>query len=619
MKHDKKTQAQALLQAGRLQEAMTVYKEICAADKRDADAWFLLGAINGQLGNPADAENCFRHVIALHPDSAQAHYNLGIALRDQARPSEAVDSFRKAILFKPDYLEAYSSLGFVLVGLGDGQHAATAFRHVLRFKPYAAEAHINLANALYIAGNLEEAVASLRNAIAIRPGDSDLHNTLGVFYCCQGRIAEAIDCHAHAVRIKPDNAAAHSNLLLTLHYKSDTDAKTIFTEHCRWAEMHGKAGPARSAPGNTPDPDKLLRIGYVSPDFRNHSVAYFIEPILANHDRTGFEITCYSAAEREDSTTKRLQTLASRWRHVTGMTDEKLHDLIKADGIDVLVDLSGHTSGNRLQVFALKPAPVQVTYIGYPDTTGLSAMDYRLVDIWTDPPGESEKFNVETLVSLPGGFLCYQPPADAPPVAPPPSLERGYITFGSFNNLAKINDDVIALWARLLQSVPNARFMLKYHWLSDQPTRERYYAKFAELGITRDRLELLRLAPTTAEHLGLYSRIDIALDTFPYNGTTTTCEALWMGVPVVTLTGNRHSGRVGTSLLSQVGLTDCIAGTADDYVACAVRLASDKNKLMTLRETLRHGMAASSLCDGRKFTHNLEEAYRTMWRAWCRP
>jgi predicted O-linked N-acetylglucosamine transferase (SPINDLY family) len=617
MKHDKKMQAQALLKAGRLQEAMAVYKEICSADKRDADAWYLLGAINGQLGNPSEAEACFRHAVALRPGNAQAHYNLAIALRDQARLHEAAESFNQAIHLKPDFLEAYSSLGFVMIGLGNGKKAAMAFRNVLRIRPDAAEAHINLANALYIAGTLEEAVASLRKAIAITPGNSSLHDTLGVVLCCQGKIDESIECHTHALRLKPDNAEARSNLLLILHYKPDIEPATLFTEHRRWAEIHCRPDSLQPLHANTPDPDRRLRVGYVSPDFRNHSVAFFIEPVLAHHDRAAFEITCYSTGERQDSTTKRLQTLASRWRQITGATDGQLYDLIKTDGIDVLVDLSGHTTGNRLQVFALKPAPIQITYLGYPDTTGLPTMDYRLTDAWADPPGESDKLNTENLVRLPGGFLCYQPPADAPPVTPPPCQEKGYITFGSFSNLSKTNPGVIALWARLLLTVPDARLILKYHWLSDDTTRERYYSQFAEHGVMRERVELLKMAPTTAEHLGLYSRMDVALDTFPYNGTTTTCEALWMGVPVVTLTGNRHSGRVGTSLLSQVGLSDCIAGTADDYIACAVRLASDKKKLIELRGTLRHKMAASSLCDGRRFTRNLEEAYRTMWRAWC--
>lgn len=613
----KKIQAQTLLKGGRLQEARVVYREICAADKRDADAWFLLGAINGQLGDPKEAERCFNQVIALRPDNPQTHYNLGIALRDQSRLPEAVDCFRKAIRFKSDYLEAYNSLGHVLLSLGDSQMAASAFRKVAQARPGAPEVHVNLANALYNAGHLEEAAVCLRKAIAMIPDNYSLHDTLGAVLCCQGKIDESIESHAQALRLKPDDAAALTNLLLTLHYKPGMDPAVLFAEHRRWGEIHCRPVTSPSPHANVPDPAKQLRIGYVSPDFRDHSVAYFIEPVLANHDRAAFDITCYATGPRQDSTTARLRTLASRWRQVDGMTDAKIHDLIKTDGIDILVDLSGHTSGNRLGVFVRKPAPVQVSYIGYPDTTGLPTMDYRFVDAWTDPSGESDKLSVEKLVRLPGGFLCYQPPADAPPVTPPPSLETGYATFGSFNNLAKVNTGVIALWARLLQAVPEARLILKYHWLSDEATRERYHEQFAAHGIKRDRVELLKMAPSTAAHLGLYSRVDIALDTFPYNGTTTTCEALWMGVPVITLTGKRHSERVGTSLLSQVGLTGCIAASGEDYIARAAGLAGDKERLGELRATLRQKMAASALCDGGRITREIEEAYRAVWGSWC--
>lgn len=613
----KKIRAQTLLKGGHLQEARDAYREICATDKRDADAWFLLGAINGQLGDPKEAERCFHQVIALRPDNAQTHYNLGIALRDQSRLPEAVDCFRKAIRFKSDYLEAYNSLGHVLLSLGDSQMAAAAFRTVAQARPAAPEAHVNLANALYNAGQLEEAAVCLRQAIAMNPGDHSLHDTLGAVLCCQGKIDESIESHAQALRLKPDDAAARTNLLLTLHYKPGMDPSALFAEHRRWGEIHCRPVPAPSPHANAPDPEKQLRIGYVSPDFRNHSVAYFIEPVLANHDRATFDVTCYATGARRDSTTARLRTLAGRWRQVDGMTDAQIHDLIKADAIDILVDLSGHTSGNRLGVFARKPAPVQVSYLGYPDTTGLPTMNYRFVDAWTDPSGESDNLSVEKLVRLPGGFLCYQPPADAPAVTPPPSLENGRITFGSFNNLAKVNAEVVALWARLLQAVPEAGLIVKYHWLSDGATRERYHGLFAAHGVKRERVELLKMAPSTTAHLGLYSRVDIALDTFPYNGTTTTCEALWMGVPVITLTGNRHSERVGTSLLTQVGLSGCIASSGEDYIARAAGLAGDRERLRELRATLRQKMAASALCNGGRITREIEEAYRAMWRSWC--
>ncbi len=556
----------------------------------NANAWFTISALYGMLGDFKESEACAQRGVKLQPDSIQGWVNYGNAIQSQGRTQESIDMFRRALALGTKHPQARLSL---------------------------TPAYINLANALCTVGSLEEAVESQRKAIASKPGDSELHNTLGVFLSYQGKINESIESHARALQLRPDHAAAHSNLLLILHYQPDIDAAAIFAEHCRWVEMHVRPGPRQLRHANTSDPERRLRVGYVSMDFRSHSVAFFIEPVLAQHDSAAFDITCYSTGGSEDFMTRRLQALASRWHNVAGMTDEQLCHLIETDGIDILVDLSGHTSSHRLRAFALKPSPVQVTYLGYPDTTGLPAMDYRLTDIWADPPGESDKLNTESLVRIPAGFLCYQPPADAPSVTPPPSQEKGYITFGSFNNLAKINPGVIALWARLLQAVPDARLILKYPWLSDEPTRELYYAQFAEHGIMQDRLELLKKSPTTAEHLAVYARMDVALDTFPYNGTTTTCEALWMGVPVVTLAGNRHSGRVGASLLSQVGLSDCIASTTEDYIECAVGLAADKNRLMELRATLRHKMTASSLCDAVGFTRKIEEAYRTMWRAWC--
>lgn len=368
---------------------------------------------------------------------------------------------------------------------------------------------------------------------------------------------------------------------------------------------------------NDRSPDRRLRIGYVSSDFRQHSVGYFIEPVLAHHDHGRFEIFCYSDHFQEDEVTERLKSHADHWRRLVGLSDEQAANQIRADQIDILIDLVGHMGGNRLLVFARKPAPIQVTWLGYPNTTGLSAMDYRLTDGFADPPGTTEHLHSEKLIRLPECFSCYRPLSDAPEISELPAREKRYVTFGSFNNQAKITPEVIAVWARILQSILGSHLTLKNPALGDETTQQMVQNSFAELGITPERLELLGHDPSQRLHLERYRSIDIGLDPFPYNGATTTCEALWMGVPVVTLAGKTHAGRVGVSQLSNLGLTELIGHTPEEYVAVAMRLSADLERLSALRTELRSRMAGSPLMDGPRFTKNLEEACLTMWKEWC--
>jgi predicted O-linked N-acetylglucosamine transferase (SPINDLY family) len=355
----------------------------------------------------------------------------------------------------------------------------------------------------------------------------------------------------------------------------------------------------------------------VSADFRAHSVASFLTPLLEGHCRRVVEIFCYADVIRPDAVTAHLRGLADHWLPVAGMPDEALSQRIRADGIDILVDLGGHTAHNRLRVFACKPAPVQLTWLGYPNTTGLRAIDYRIVDDVTDPPGAADGFASETLLRLPGGFLCYGAAKDATEPAPPPCLKTGVITFGSFNNPAKMSPATLDTWAELLTRVAGARLLLKGKPFADEACRASFLARFGERGVAAERVQLIAWLPNSTAHLALYEQIDIALDPFPYNGTTTTCEALWMGVPVVTLRGNRHSARVGASLLGQLGLTDWIAASTGDYVEIALALGADPGNLHSLRHSLRRLMAASSLCDGNAFARKIENAYRTIWQRWC--
>ncbi len=612
----RKKKALALMQANRLSEAKSLYADICRSDARDAEAWFMLGAVNGQLGLFDETIACCHRVLAIQPRHADAHYNLAQALLHQRRPEEAMVSYREVLRLDPNYMGAYINLGTLLQGKRQLDEAVGCFQEALRRQPQNADAHYNLGNALRAQGKYTAAVESYRAALRIQPRNSGIRYNLANTLNDQGLHDAALASYRETLRWQSDYVDAHNNLLFALNYSAVHKPEEVFTEHQRWAERHGAAF---SAPhyANIPDPERRLRVGYLSPDFRQHSVASFIEPLLAAHDPAAVETVCYADLRQSDAVTARIQGLAARWRPITNLSHEQVTELVRADGIDILVDLAGHTGDNRLLVFARKPAPVQATYLGYPNTTGLPAVGYRLTDAWADPPGQTEHLYTETLIRLPHGFLCYQPPADAPSVAPLPAGTAGHVTFGSFNALTKMNGDVLATWAGILRAVPGSRLILKNMVLRDPATCERYREFFAKEEISFDRVELIGWVSSPAEHMALYHRLDLALDTFPYNGTTTTCEALWMGVPVITLAGRVHAGRVGVSLLSQVGLTEFIATDPDDYAARAVRWANDLEGLAHLRAGLRERMAASPLCDGASFARDVEQAYREMWRKWC--
>ncbi len=611
----KKKKAMELAQSGRFPEAKKLLEEVCRVDRVDAEAWFMLGIVHGKLNDVEASISSLRQAIKLNPGNSLAHYNLGMALHGQGQRDEAVKVFQEAVRMAPQQIQAQAALGDALLSAGRLEESAACFRNLTRLKPSDVEAHARLGRVVSMLGNLEEATACYRKVLQLDPGYASVHDNLGSSLCNQGLIDEAIASHRQALRLTPDDVVAHSNLLLTLQYQSEPDSAEMFTEHRRWVDVHMKA-PIPLEWANLRDPDRRLKVGYISADFRAHSVAFFFEPLLANHDSRVVESFCYSAVSRSDAVTERLQGLADGWRRLPGLTDAQVAEMIRADGIDILVDLAGHTGHNALKVFARKPAPIQVTYLGYPDTTGLSTIDYRMTDALSDLPGR-EAFFTESLARLPGCFLCYKPLPDAPEVAPLPALETGSVTFGSFNTLPKINQNVIALWAMVLRGVPDSRLFIKSPPLTDKAATQHYYDLFEAEGIGRDRVELIGRTATQAEHLDLYKRLDIALDTFPYNGTTTTCEAMWMGVPVVTLAGVRHSGRVGVSLLSAVGLEDWIAETPEQYVAIASRMAVDIPRLAELRAGLRECIAASPLCAAKPFAAKVESAYREMWRKYC--
>jgi protein O-GlcNAc transferase len=510
----------------------------------------------------------------------------------------------------------FFKLGNETIGRGEVAQAIDAYRQAIGLKPDYAEAHMNLGNALKLQGKLADAIALYRTAIELQPHYLEAHTNLGLALQETGKLGEAIAILRRAVQIRPDHPKALSGLLFALNY-DDTLCGDIFAAHREWQARFGRPTPQPVAYDNSRTPGRRLKIGYVSADFHFHSAAYFMEPLLKEHDRQAVDVFCYADVRRPDGVTAYFQGFAEHWLMTLGMSDDALAERIRGDGIDILVDLAGHTANNRLGVFARKPAPVQATWLGYPNTTGLSAIDYRLVDAVTDPPGAADALASETLLRLPGGFLCYGGLTGAPEPKGPPCLTTGAVTFGSFNNPAKLSAATCDAWAALLARLPQARLLLKGGWFVDAATRALYLARLTERGVAADRVELMPRVSGAAAHLSVYERVDVALDPFPYNGTTTTCEALWMGVPVVSLRGTRHAGRVGASLLTQAGLPELIADSAADYLDIAAALAADPARLNALRHTLRLRVAASPLCDGPGFARKMEAAYGAMWQHWC--
>lgn len=513
----------------------------------------------------------------------------------------------------PGRTDAMFMLAVLFAKIGRVEKAEHFYKEVLKRRPHALVL-FELANICRDTGRLSEAVRYQEQAVELSPDSPELWTTLGEYLIRMGRTGDGLDLLRKAVETSPDKVN-HSKYLWQLHHSTDVDREELFEEHKRWARIHAPADLARAPHDNVADPDRRLRIGYVSPDFCGHSVAYFFESILEAHNREAFEVYGYGDVACPDQVTEELKLKFDHYRNICGLTDRKVTDLIEQDRIDILVDLAGHTSGNRLGVLARKPAPVQVTYLGFPNTTGMDQIDYRLTDELADPPG-AEKFYTEKLVLLPHGFLCYKPPGFAPPVEALVALERGYFTFGSFNNNCKIQPEMMELWARILHRKEGSRLLLKFGGGDDPAVRDRYFREFERLGIGRQRVEICGRKPTV-EHFRLYNGMDIALDTFPYNGTTTTCEAAWMGVPTISLVGQTHASRVGLSILTRIGLQGFAASTPAEYVEKAVAFSGELENLAKIRSSLRSMMFNSPLCDKKTFTKGLEAAYRKMWRRWC--
>lgn len=603
---------------GQLAEAEASYRTALRCDRHYVEAHNNLGLALLEQGRYQEAEQSIREALRLRPDFAGALNNLGSALQHQDEIEEAVACLQQALRLQPGLGEAHVNLALILGDTDQLAGAVEYYEKKLKFNPDSIEAHFRLGLGLQAQRRLREARTHFEAILKLRPDAPDAHANIGNVALREGNLDEALASFRKAALSAPPFAGAHFNYFFCLNYSDGYEPGEIFAEHTRWAREHADSLRNEAEPfRNSRKRDRKLRVGYVSPDFRAHSVAYFIEPVIRHHDRDQFEVFCYSNLIQPDQVTERIKAEADAWRDIHLKTARQVCEQIREDKIDILVDLAGHTGRNRLMVFAHKPAPIQVTYVGYPNTTGLAAMDYRITDACADPPGLTEQYHTETLVRLPHSFLAYAPPADSPDVAALPALRKGHITFGSFNNAAKVITSVIALWSKILHAVPDSRLMLKHFAFHSADARERFQGLFAQNGIAADRIDLLDFVPTVSSHLELYHEIDIALDPFPYNGTTTTCEALWMGVPVVALAGRSHAGRVGVSLLSNAGLADLIADSEEAYVRIAVQLAGAPEQLARLRASLRERLKNSPLTDAAALTRALETEYARMWRKWC--
>jgi predicted O-linked N-acetylglucosamine transferase (SPINDLY family) len=603
--------AYILHEQGHLTEALNLLEEVIAFDADNISALQHIALLYSQKGNHHAALKIYQHLNNILPGCSETLMLLGVEFAETGNFENAVNCFLECLKSEGNNATLHLMAGIAFDELDKRDEALHHFGSAFELNPEDDTTLTHLAKSLISKLRMTEAEQYLITALKINPANALAFNNLGRIYKSQGKSAEAVEAYRNALKLDSQNPVVVNNLLLCLNYLPNISPEAIFSEHQKLCNQVYHV-PHRLSEQHSQPANGKLRIGYVSGDFHNHSVAFFFEPVLLHHDRQKFAIFCYSNDSRDDDTTKRLKATGTEWRSIVGLSDEQAAEKVIRDEIDILVDLSGHSSENRLGLFALKPAPLQVSWLGYPHSTGLSQMDYYLTDSLCDPSGMTEHLYTEKLIRLPGSFCCYLPPLQFPVVKPPPAASTGIVTFGSFNNFAKVNDTLIELWAEILSKVPGSRLFLKSMALGDQVTQKSVLAKFQSLGISTDRIALLSVVKSALDHLALYAQIDIALDTYPYHGTTTTCEALWMGVPVVTLAGSTHAARVGVSLLTTVGCQELISVTANNYINIAVELARDLNRLCQYRVNLRTMMAHSPLMDANRLTRNMESAVTTV-------
>lgn len=603
-------------QAGRFDEAEQLYRDILLAAPHHRDALHLLGAVAHQTGRNAEAIQLIQRAITIDGSQSVFHNSLGSVYQSLGHLAAAAACYQQSVALDRNYPEGHNNLGMVLIDLGRHAEAATLLERAVQLRPEYANAHNNLGIALKLLGRFAEATAAFRRGLQSRDSFWEAHFQLGNILKDQGRVAEAIESYERVLEFEPHAVTTLNNLLCTLSYRESITLEELASAHARFDRVFGERYRGQTRPhDNDRNPDRPLRIGFVSPDLHRHPVGFFSVRMFEHLDRTQVEAFVYHDSLSSDDITGRIRAVASAWRDVHGWSDDRLAQSIRDDRIDILFDLAGHTRGSRLLVFARKPAPIQISWAGYVGTTGLQTMDYILADRHEVPP-EAERHYCERVLRMPDGYVCYEPPACAPPVSPVPALRTGHVTFGSFNNQAKLGPRTIATWSRILHRVPGSRLVLKYYAMSNPAVAGRLREMFAGHGIEPGRIDFLGTT-SHAEQMARYRDIDIALDPCPYNGGLTTLEALWMGVPVVTCPGETFAGRHSLSHLSNVGLTTTIARDLEDYVDLAASLADDLPTLARLRAGLRERMQSSPLCDGAGFARNFEPLMRDVWRKWA--
>lgn len=602
--------------AGRVAQAETLYRRVRLAHPTNFDALHLCGILALQQNRVTEAVDLLGKAHRIGPRNVPCALRFGLALLSAGRPVDAEPVFRAALALDDKTAEGWDHLAYCLKLQDKLSAALECHQRAVTLKPDFAQGWYNCGLTLSLTGRYADALRCHERAIAANPA-----YTKGYYGRAQAlhqlhRLPEAIAAYERFLELEPSAHEARGYRLFALNHVDHMDRAQLFAEHLKYGEAVGH--PAVPEFPNEPAPERRLRVAVLSPDLRAHSCAFFLEPMLRHLDPARFEIYLYHDHFREDDVSQRLKSLAAVWRNFVGQPAATVEAAIRADQPDILIDLAGHTGmTSRLPLFARHLAPVQINYLGYPNTTGLEAMHYRLTDAVVDPVGDADAFATEKLVRFAPTAWAYEPPATAPSVESAPALASGQVTFGSFNNIAKISDTTLALWGRVLAAVPNSKLLLKGRGFGDGATRQQYLARCAAAGLPPERIEFLERTATTEDHLAIYHRVDISLDTFPYHGTTTTCEALWMGVPVVTLMGGSHVARVSGSLLSAIGRPEWIAQTADDYVAIATKLASDPAQLATIRASLREQVKNSPLGDHAAQSARFAAALRECWQAWC--
>lgn len=608
-----------LRDSGQFDAALEVYGRVTLDAAAAATGYFKLGTTYSRMLRPNDAMAAYQQALTLRPDYPEALNNLGLVYAARTEFDDAELLYRGLLADYPDYFDAHINFGNLLMDTGRAGEAQYYFRRTVSMRPDSALAHNRLGAALRNRARVSEAIREMQISLDLDPGFHPAWTDLGTCHFTGGDHVEADRAIEKSIELNPAQTNAWHIWVFLSNFQSLSNDQ-IFERHKKFGERaRAICGPLPTCyPRNVVDPQRRLRVGFVSGDFKRHSVAYFLQGALANLDPGAFELVAYSTTRLEDEMTARLRPYFWKWRDLYSLSDPAAVELIQSDEIDVLFDLSGHTNHNRLMMFGYKPAPVQVSWLGYPNTTGLDSMDYRLTDNLADPRNEGDEFYSEHLLRLPGPFLCYTPPRDSPPVAGPPVARHGRITFGSFNARVKLGDECIALWSRVLDALPDSRLIIKsVNGVDEESACADLIAKFAAHGVAAGRVIVGGARDSVVEHLEAYGEIDIALDTVPYNGTTTTCEALWMGVPVITLTGDRHAGRVGSALLQHVGLGELAAKSSGEFVAKAMQLATDPALLAQLRTTMRERLQESPLMDGKAMGRNLGGAIRSMWATYC--